>query len=89
MWRVALPCSLWMVQWKLAVNGPPAEPRSSEYDTPAAAWRAYEHSIRELEDAGFAGHGPEDVRYGIGSTQRLVRDAAVVSVHIERVDIRA
>ena len=75
--------------WKLAVNGTAAELRSSEYDTAAAAWRAYERSIRELEDAGFARHGPEDVRYGIGSTQRLVRDGTVVSVHIERGDIRA
>jgi hypothetical protein len=75
--------------WNLAVTGPAAEPRSAKYATPAAAWRAYERSIRELEDAGFARHGPEDIRYGIGSTQRLVRDGTVVSVHIERGDIRA
>lgn len=72
--------------WKLVITGPATEPRSSEYDTPAAAWRAYERSIRELEDAGFARHGPEDVWYGIGSTQPLVRDGTVVSVHIERGD---
>jgi hypothetical protein len=77
------------VQWKLAVTGPAAEARSLEYDASATAWRAYERSIRDLEDAGFARHGPEDVRYGIGSTQHLVRDGTVVSVHIERGDIRA
>lgn len=75
--------------WNVAITGPAADQRSSEYDTPAAAWRAYECRIRELEDVGFARHGPEDVRYGIGSTQRLMRAGALVSVHIERGDIGA
>ena len=75
--------------WNVAITGPAADQRSSEYDTPAAAWDAYERSIRELEDAGFARYEPEDIRYGIGSAQRLRRDGAVVSVHIERGDIRA
>jgi hypothetical protein len=83
----AAPSSMGPMLWNLAVEGPAAELRSSEYDTPAAAWRAYERNVRELEDAGFARNGPEDIRYGVGSTQRLVRDGAVVSVHIERGDI--
>ena len=75
------------MQWMLSLHNPVGSDQSWMYEAARDAWDAYKALIDQLEHDGCVRQGTEAVQYGRSTTQTLLRDHNVVTVHLTRTDV--